>query len=103
MKHFTCLFLAINFGAFVLCIDSIIRLLHLTDIHFDQYFQPESVIISFCHRKPTNKNDEVSSVLWGRECDSSIELFEMMLVQSKSLLKDAISLILLTGDNIRQE
>lgn len=76
-----------------------INILHLTDVHYDIFYQSNSSIYSFCHRNST-KNDEISTSLWGRECDSSESLIHTTLNKISGQVHN-ISVILLTGDNIR--
>lgn len=77
-----------------------INILHLTDLHYDIYYQSNSSISSFCHRNSTDGNDEISNSLRGRECDSSKSLIQKSLMQISKQNQD-ISAIILTGDNIR--
>ena len=78
----------------------VVRILHLTDIHYDPYFTAYSSIYSSCHRISRNENEEVSNYLWGRECDSS-SLFVKRTFHQISADNNNISLIFLTGDNSR--
>lgn len=82
------------------CICNIIRILQLSDIHYDPYFLKNSSIYSFCHRFPSQEKEELSNGFWGRECDSSSELIEATLQQISSQNLN-ISVIFLTGDNSR--
>jgi predicted MPP superfamily phosphohydrolase len=77
-----------------------INILHLTDLHYDVYYRSNSSIYSFCHRSSIYYNDEKSNSLWGRECDSSGSLIQTSLMHI-SKHNPNISVILLTGDNIR--
>ena len=77
-----------------------INILHLTDLHYDIYYQSNSSIYSFCHRNSTDDNYEISNSLLGRECDSSGSLIQNSLMHI-SKQNHNISIILLTGDNIR--
>lgn len=77
-----------------------IKVLHLTDIHYDPYFLANSSIYSFCHKPRIGHDEEISNELWGRECDSSALLVEQSL-QQISAQNINISFIFLTGDNSR--
>lgn len=77
-----------------------LKVLHITDLHYDVHYRSNASIYSFCHRNSTDYNDEKSNSMWGRECDSSGSLIQKSLINI-SKRNHNISVILLTGDNIR--
>ena len=96
-----CVLIVIVLTCFSMAKANYLQILHLTDIHYDMFFKPNASITSFCHRPPSGRlNEELSNRLWGRECDSSPELVKKVF-ESFSNFKDQISLVILSGDNIR--
>ena len=85
---------------FALMTSCTIKVLHLTDIHYDPYFLANSSIYSFCHRLSSLQDEKIANELWGRECDSSASLIEQSMQQISAQNRD-ISFIFLTGDNSR--
>jgi hypothetical protein len=79
-----------------------LKILQLSDIHFDPYFQEGASIYTSCHRKGFVNLKESSSKLWGDQCDSSEFLIEATLKQVSERHVD-ISHIILTGDNFRHD
>lgn len=96
---FSILIISLFFLSILFIKSNNLKILHITDIHFDPYFKSGSSIYSFCHRH-TNNSDELSSLYWGRECDSSEYLIKKTL-DHISHQNYSISFIFLTGDNLR--
>jgi len=80
-----------------------LKILQLTDIHFDIYFEEGSSIYTSCHRKSgSSVLEDTANNLWGEQCDSSEILIDSTLKHVNDTFLDIAS-IFITGDSFRHD
>uniref|UniRef100_A0A1D1YL13 Endopolyphosphatase n=1 Tax=Anthurium amnicola TaxID=1678845 RepID=A0A1D1YL13_9ARAE len=80
------------------------KFLHITDIHFDHLYLPNSSPSKFCHRynKKSKKNESGKFGTLGSECDSSYALINSTFFFLKEKFQD-IDFVIYTGDSLRHD